>query len=146
MNRLLCLVSLVCLAATAGCYPFVGPFETQEGLQKNFDKVEPQMARAEVEDILGKPTKVISDTDQQGQVQPDSLAAWLVYNYDYAEDPMMIAIHIDHAGLVTEKHLERKSEIGLEKLRERQKEELSYPGAPQKRFQELEKERRTTGN
>ena len=145
MKRYLCALLVLSLAAAGGCstsqgYWISGPYTGADSIHKKFDdKVKIGMLRADVEKEFGAPSDVIPETDQAGNPLQGSRAAWLLYKYDYPDNPLLITIKVDYLGIVTEKFFDDKETVATlaAERKAKEQESVSYPGAPQRRFQEL---------
>ncbi|NIA20973.1 MAG: hypothetical protein GWP05_03160 [Anaerolineaceae bacterium] len=142
MKRCLQLMMLVMLVSTTGCYWISGPWLGPDTVRDKFeDDIEIGMRVEELEDELGKPSEIIWDTDPDGTIPEGSRAGWWVYKYDYPADPIIIQVQADYEGIVTEKHLDDMDSAELRRRQKPKKPEGAYPGAPLKRFKELQKEK-----
>ena len=65
----------------------------------------------------------------------------LLYKYDYPVDWLLATYQIDYFGIVTEKHWDDRETVSALAERTSAEEKTSYPGAPQRRFQELLKKK-----
>lgn len=136
------LMMLVVLVSTTGCYWISGPWLGPDNVRDKFeDDIEEGMRVEELEDEFGKPSEIIWDTDPDGTIPEGSRAGWWVYKYDYPGDPIIIQVQADYEGLVTEKHLDDMESAELRRRQKPKEPEGAYPGAPLKRFKELQKEK-----
>ncbi len=129
-------------AASAGCYWISGPWVGRDKIQERYDEIEVGMLQEEVEDELGEASEAKYVTDQSGRIPEGSEEAWLLYKYDYPDDPLLITIKVDQFGIVTEKHFDDMETVAeLAGRRKTEEEKATYPGAAQRRIQELLKKR-----
>lgn len=139
--RSIILFSLVALlAVSAGCW-MSGPWVGADSIREDFNEdIQLGMLRSEVEEVLGKPTEVVYEVDQDGRTINGSEAAWLIFKFDYPADPLLIGVRVDYFGVVVEKRLDDRATQAA-KAAETEG-EFDYPGAPMPRFQELERRQR----
>ena len=142
MKRHISLLLLAVLVPACGCYWMAGPWEGPDKIEAKYEKIKDGMRDVQVYDALGDPSDTLYVTDEVGRIPKGSKEAWLLYKYDYPVDPILISIKIDFFGIVTEKHFDTPETLAevAEKRTEEQK--FSYPGAPLRRFQELQKLKR----
>ena len=145
MKRFFCFLVLA-LPSLLGCYWQSGPFVSPQAIRDKYDAIDIKMVQEAVEDKLGKPSEIKYILGADGQPLPDSRAAWLLYKYDYPVEPMLLTIKVDRFGLVTEKHIDTAESLGARLNRQSAEEKVSYPGAPLKQFQDLEKKKKQQGS
>ena len=121
-------------------FPYTTLFRS-DSVRETFDeKIQLGMLRDEVEDELGKPSEVVYELDQDGRPISGSQAAWLVFKFDYPEDPLLIGVRVDYFGVVVEKRLDDRATQAAHAARGDDR--FDYPGAPMPRFQELDRRER----
>lgn len=139
-------VLLVALTVVlGGCYWISGPWIGRDKTYDKYEDVEVGMLREEVDDIFGDPSEIIYVTGEGGRAAEGSKEAWLLYKYDYPADPLLVTVKVDYFGIVTEKHFDDQETIAKLAEKKTMQEKISYPGAPQRRFQELIKKKQKQG-
>ncbi len=138
------LLMLLVLVPTSGCYWISGPWLGPDHIRDKYeDDIQVGMLVEDLENKLGKPSEIIWDRDPDGRIPEGSRAGWWVYKYDYpGNEPLVIQVQADYEGIVTEKHL-----VDMEQAEQRRRTKptepgAAYPGAPLKRFKDLEKEKK----
>jgi hypothetical protein len=142
VNRVTPLVLLTVLVTVSGCWWISGPWTGADAIRDRYEKIEVGQLREDVEKEFGDPSEEILVTGPEGRVAEDSKEAWLLYKYDYPTDPLLITVKVDYFGIVTEKHLDDKETVSKIAEKKTREEKVSYPGAPQRRFQELLKKKK----
>lgn len=128
-------------------YWLTGPKTPADKIKKKFDKdVKLGKLRADVEKVLGKPTDFIYQTDSTGKMIADSRAGWMLYKYDYPDNPVLLTFQLDQFGIVVDKHYDDKDTVAKLAAQKAANESGGYEGGPQKRFQDLIKKHEAGGD
>jgi hypothetical protein len=132
---------LAAMTTLSGCYWISGPWTAPDKIRDRYAEVEDGMLREDVEDIMKGPPSEIIYPGETGRPLEGSKEAWLLYKYDYPNDPLLASYKIDYFGILTEKHWDDSETVSALAERRLAEEKTSYPGAPQRRFQEMLKKK-----
>lgn len=143
MKRYLPLLMMLVLLPTTGCYWISGPWLGPDHIREKFDTdIQEGMLVEDLEAKFGKPSEIVWDRNPDGTIPEGSRAGWWLYKYDYPADPIIIQVQADFEGIVTDKYL-----VDMEQAEQRRRTKptepgAAYPGAPLKRFKDLEKQKK----